>query len=654
MLSTVGVVPVSADPQTILSVEPTTSSSGLGTTFNVTVTVTDVTDVMAWGFYLGWTSGLLNCTEVYAGDFCTAAFTRMIDNDGGHVIVGGGDFSGLTGSGRLAIVEFLVLDVGETVLDVYNDELRDSGGDLISHETDDGYFDNRSIEVPTSIEIVFQDTGTSELIGPPPDVCQNVIVTLHITNISSLWSWKVTVTWDPVVLSYVSADEGAFLETAGNTVFLVATPTSGEIPEMSCTLLEEVGASGTGDLAYITFHIEARGETYIELPVVDFVDPDEETLEIDTVTPGHLSILLPPPTPPNAEFTPLTSTFIYVYENVTLDAGTSTDGWDTLPNLGHACPIVDYIWEIDFGCNGTIELTLEGEYIEDAFQCEEPGDVRINLTIYAPDPTLPTHPDYVEYDSEVHIIHQRAPIVGSAIDVYTEKGGEGPGLDEEGNSYPYPTGWSDAFGPQEEVTVYAYVTYNNEPVEYQPVAFEIKDPTNETRVTRTAFTNASGIATTEFRIPWQGSNAEAMFGDWEIWGVVDVAGNVTEDLCQFRFGYVVSIRDVIVETPRPEGVKKCESLAVTVDIKNIAFTSKNAFLAIILYDECGVPIGMAKGSITVDPENGLTSEYTIHIPTWAFVGTGSVYVNIFTKQPIDGGTPTCPEGKATFTILNTR
>ena len=115
------------------------------------------------------------------------------------------------------------------------------------------------------------------------------------------------------------------------------------------------------------------------------------------------------PKPPFAEFTPLTCEMVYVGENVTLDATASEDGWDTLPDLGHVCPIVEYRWEIDFDLDDTIDLVLTGEIAE--FECLGPGyrDTAINLTVYAPDPTPPTHPDYRDTDSEVHIIHQILP-----------------------------------------------------------------------------------------------------------------------------------------------------------------------------------------------------------------------------------------------------
>jgi hypothetical protein len=41
------------------------------------------------------------------------------------------------------------------------------------------------------------------------------------------------------------------------------------------------------------------------------------------------------------------------------------------------------------------------------------------------------------------------------------------------------------------------------------------------------------------------------------------------------------------------------------------------------------------------------------IPKWAFVGTATVYANLFNNYPYIGGVPYCPEDPAEFTILKT-
>jgi len=81
-------------------------------------------------------------------------------------------------------------------------------------------------------------------------------LTLYVNDVSSLWSWKVNVTWDPSVLQLAPTNnvtEGPFLSSTGTTLFMEAPPTPGNIPELSSTLLENASVSGSGALAYIAF-----------------------------------------------------------------------------------------------------------------------------------------------------------------------------------------------------------------------------------------------------------------------------------------------------------------------------------------------------------------------------------------------------------------
>jgi len=61
---------------------------------------------------------------------------------------------------------------------------------------------------------------------------------------------------------------------------------------------------------------------------------------------------------------------------------------------------------------------------------------------------------------------------------------------------------------------------------------------------------------------------------------------------------------------------------------------------------------MATDDITVMGEDGMSPIYTITIPTWAFVGTGTVYANLYTAPPSSDGTPWCPEDSGIFIIEN--
>jgi hypothetical protein len=291
----------------------------------------------------------------------------------------------------------------------------------------------------------------------------------------------------------------------------------------------------------------------------------------------------------------------------------------------------------------------------------------VTLTVYAPDcDPSETHPDFKSTDSVTNVIHILPPSLGPDIDVGTQRNGIGDfghflkGCDKDtGVEYP-PMGtppfqtWtamSDSFGPQELVTVCAKVSYNDEPVENKLVAFEVWDNHNNTVVYREAATNENGTACVSFRIPWMGAGAEGEFGAWLIIATVDIAEHVVMDKCRFRFGYLVYITGVAVD---PASLHKLEDLGVTVTLGNIALTSKDVFLTIVLYDECGVPINHFGTNVTVTPVSKICPEALLTIPKWAFVGTGRVYVNVFDYPPYEMGVPMCPENSAqTFQILHT-
>jgi len=502
---------------------------------------------------------------------------------------------------------------------------------------------------PTTIEIVFEN-GQHYIKKTP---CSNFLVNVSIVGAPDITQYIIEITWDPDLLELQTGTEadvvqGPFLRTAGGTVYIVKTPEPDRLPEVTeALLMAPPYASGSGTLFQIKFHCKAPGNATIHLTRAILLK-ELEVVPCDPVD-GTVEQPYPTPTPPTADIKePAQGAFVDVCADVPLDGSTSTDGYDTMPSPGHTCPITEWKWEIDFGNDGTIELTLYGKTT--SFHCDSPGLAGITLTVTAPDPIPPTHPDYRTTASHKHTIMQVTPIVGPKIDVYTEKGGTGPGMDEQGNCYPYPLGWSDAFGPQEEVTVYAKVTYNEEPVEHKPVAFQMINPFGYAADFRTAFTDASGIATTAFRIPWENCEAEQDFGDWCIVATTDIAEVVVMDKVCFRYGWIVSIRDIIV-TGSP--LYKGEFLTIDVDLKSISMTSKHVLLTIVACDECGVPIGWAGGGFDVDPEDGVAVGYMITIPRWAFVGTGHLYVNVFTTWPNSGGVPMCREGTTIFIILKT-
>jgi len=501
---------------------------------------------------------------------------------------------------------------------------------------------------PTTISVVFEN-GLNTIQKLP---CQNFVVSINIANAPNTDFFDIGVQWDTTTLELqtgTSADvvEGGFMKAFGSTVFPGPSVINVDsMPDIPCGFLSGGPAHGDGTLFTIAFHAKSSsltpGPIGIMAPnVITYLLLGPNLVPIDATVNGSVTVPIPPAQSPKAIITsPVDGSLVYVGDTVTLDGSNSQNGIDSVP-AGEICAITTWDWAIDFH-DGNPATHLFGAH--QSFDCTGAGLVTITLTVTAPDPT-PGDSNYVDHDTSAPIsIMQVTKPVGPSIDVYTDRGGQGP-------LGTYPFGWSDAYGPQEEVCVYAKVTYNDEPVEYKPVVFEVIDNNGAGVDFRTAFTDANGIAKVCFRIPWQGSNAESEFGDWSITGVVDISQVKVTDTVKFRFGYILSIRGITVNgSPLHKG----EFLTLDVDIASISMTSHDAILTMTACDEAGVPIGLAYAMITVAPEDGMFAMAgSITIPTWAYVGTGTIYVDLLTAWPQYGGVPYCPEKTALFIILKT-
>jgi hypothetical protein len=237
------------------------------------------------------------------------------------------------------------------------------------------------------------------------------------------------------------------------------------------------------------------------------------------------------------------------------------------------------------------------------------------------------------------------------IDVYTQKGGKGLGIQ------------SDVFGPQENVILYAEVAENTAPAQDETVQFVIRGPRNPYQNYSTilqAETNASGISSTSFRIPWIIPHAEEIsFGIWNVVATVDLGGQVICDSVTFEVGYIVDIISVVTGTlldetywiPRVNFTKeKC--MDVRLVAKNIAFTPKNIWFCITCCDKDNVAIAYVVSKNAILEKT--TEEFFLQIvciPKFAGVGKATVYAGALDDPPWEGGVPYCLEKTAKILIM---
>ena len=138
----------------------------VGSTFTVHVNVSDVTDLYTWQLNMSWDPSILNVSSLTGGEFLlqtvsadkTASFQlgfviNATDNVEGYTGMAEsilGEASGITGSGRMVSIEFLVVGYGCSNLTInvagtLSTTLIASTNSSIAFTTVDGYFSNKFI-----------------------------------------------------------------------------------------------------------------------------------------------------------------------------------------------------------------------------------------------------------------------------------------------------------------------------------------------------------------------------------------------------------------------------------------------------------------------------------------------------------------------------
>ncbi|MCD6445471.1 hypothetical protein J7L49_01615 [Candidatus Bathyarchaeota archaeon] len=246
--------------------------------------------------------------------------------------------------------------------------------------------------------------------------------------------------------------------------------------------------------------------------------------------------------------------------------------------------------------------------------------------------------DEIPYDPEVDGYYELAGyVVGRVIDVYTQYpapyGGQGP-------MQP-----SDMFWPQEQVELYANVTYNDWPVQQKDVAFSIYNPQGELVSILTARTNEYGVAHTSFRIPWPCDDPESLFGVWNVTATVDIAEVTVNDTLWFHFDYLIHWMKVTTDkTDYNHG----ENINVTITFGSYAMQTYNVLIAVTIQDELNVPIGTAYVNLQVGGATWCTlknyeTSVEIQIPKFAAAGMATIYVSALNDFPINGGNAVTPQ-----------
>ena len=120
-------------------------------------------------------------------------------------------------------------------------------------------------------------------------------VNITIADVTDLWSYILDLSWNASILECIEVTEGPFMKNVAGTVFLSKAPEPGYIPEITCSFLSIVGASGNGVLATVTFNATGIGETDLHIggPLAgepDLIDNDEWPITV-TVEDGSITVI---------------------------------------------------------------------------------------------------------------------------------------------------------------------------------------------------------------------------------------------------------------------------------------------------------------------------------------------------------------------------
>ncbi len=568
----------------------------------------------------------------------------------------------------------------------------------------------------TAISLYQSGTSTNiiQLSGNP--IGQSFTVDVYINNplAVNIWSWNLGVTWNAAALQLTQISEGSFMIGGTSTMFVpgYVDNNAGNTPQgISDVYLDDVTTNApAGVLATLTFQVINYANSNINL-VAGI--PTLQTITGNTpsaITPAPVLsnaqyITSPPPAPtsPVAKIANPDTSPITVYTNgytipnsfnpnapIDLSASQSLPGNDVVPNPSTPTfAISTYQWTVT---QGSSLLTLTNPSAE-AISFNAP--TVSSLTTFTLQLVVSTAANagdqlYNPVSTPVTLSFTVAPPYtnpnsnGAQVDLYVVN----PTTGTTTNPIELPNGAGanaacDAFGPQEQMNLAAFVTFNGASVANKEVAFQISDNHGNVIATVTALTGENGIATTSYRLPWfdgsYTSGPQSEFGTWNVYASVEVQQTIVSDTMPFDFGDIISITGVTVASsilPRSTTTTTTDN-SLTVGLSGISNQLQAYYITYTVYDAGNVPIatGLIQGTMAAATYTGTGSAATagtftvtsstasksasFAIPSYAFVGGATVKVDVFNADPLNAQNKAnpannaiayCPEVPATFTI----
>ena len=289
-----------ASPTTELKVINTTTgdstfyfeinTTNVGDTFIANVTVFDVANLSSWQLNVTWDPSMLDLLSMTLPPdhvfsdwmYYTAPTKPDINHTAGYVIWSVLSAFGqptFNGTGTLAQLEFNITrapNPGQTLKcsitidtegDFYSYLLDPLVNELPFTPTDGDYQYEWYVERPPATLSV----NPPRVVDPTLTPCHNFTVNITVTDVTDLYGFEFTLSFNASLLNVQEAQLGDFFPPITPTIDI--NNVAGYITMSASLTPPEPSRNGTGTLATITFHVEALGSCNLTLYPTSLTDP---------------------------------------------------------------------------------------------------------------------------------------------------------------------------------------------------------------------------------------------------------------------------------------------------------------------------------------------------------------------------------------------
>ncbi len=262
----------------------------------------------------------------------------------------------------------------------------DTGGGF-AHTAYDGQYQI----LPLGLPLPELSVHPKNIINPNLTPCKNFTVDIEILDVVDIYAWEFKLYYRNDILNATGVAEGSFLNSSGSTIFTVNQLTdtfnsTHGLVWVNCTLVAPPPVSGSGTLATISFHVEALGDTILDLTDTTLKDQSDTPIPhnvvdgyFNNVLIAHLYVdppsIINPTLRPPANFT------------VAIKVANVTDLYDYQFKLGYDTSVLN--------CLGVLIIPFENEtnFITEIGVNDNAGLIWVNVTYYPPaNPLTTTQP----------------------------------------------------------------------------------------------------------------------------------------------------------------------------------------------------------------------------------------------------------------------